>query len=102
MRRKSRLSLRHTLYLLKNLTLYFDKNKLLIKRTTTFWTCTYRTSEIMSWKKKERKRDEETTKGDKKEIGEKRACNGEGNSALCLDRIDAFARGLAIKAVKKD
>lgn len=54
----------------------------------------------MSWKKKERKRDEETTKGDKKEIGEKCACKG--NSALCLDRIDAFARGLAIKAVKKD
>lgn len=101
MHRNSRLSLRHTLYPLKNLTLYFDKNKLLIKRTTTFWTCTYRTSEIISWKKKERKRDEET-KGDKKEIEEKCACNGKGNSALCLDRIDAFARGLAIKAVKKE
>lgn len=101
MHRNSRLSLYHALYLLRNLTPYFDKNKLLIKRTTTFWTCTYRTSEIASWKKKERKRDEET-KGDKKEIGEKCAWNGEGNSALRFHTIDAFARGLAMKAVKKE
>ena len=39
--RNSHLSLYRALYLLKNLTLYFDKNKLLIKRTTTFWTCIY-------------------------------------------------------------
>lgn len=39
--RNSHLSLHRALYLLKNLTLYFDKNKLLIKRTTTFWTCIY-------------------------------------------------------------